>query len=157
MATVEVHNGVRNWYGNREAEDKLPGLIKTEGYTKEMVVDFDFDSLPTYSADGAMVLTIPADSLVLSARLHVKTAGVSGTSLAIGLYESDGTVIDLDGFVTAAAGAAANLTEDAWLIGGGALVGATIGAAAGQIVVTETGTFTTGEYRLIVEYVQPLS
>jgi hypothetical protein len=155
--TTQVLNGVRNFYGPRSAEDKLPALIKTEGYTKEMVVDFNFDDLPTYSADGSMVLEIPADSLILSARLHVKTAGVGGTSLAMGLYTSAGVEIDLDGFVTAAAGAAANLTEDAWLIGGGALVGATIGATAGQIVVTEAGTFTSGAYRLIVEYVQPLS
>jgi len=153
--SIEVLNGVRNWYGPRGAEDKLPALIKTEGYTKEMVVDFNYDDLPTYSADGAMVLEIPADSLIVSSKLHVKTAAAGGTSYNIGLYQSDSTVIDADGLDAAVATAA--LTEDAWIVNDGALVGASIGAAAGQIVVAATGTFTAGSYRLIVEYIQPLS
>lgn len=154
---IEVHNGVRNWYGPRGSEDKFPALIKTEGYTKEMVVDFNYDDLPTTSEDGAMVLSIPADSLILSSRLHVKTAAAGGTSYTIGLAQADGTAIDADGLHTAAQAVTASLTEDAWLVGGGALVGASVGAAAGQIVVAATGTFTAGSYRLIVEYVQPLS
>lgn len=153
--SIEVHNGVRNFYGPRDSEDKLPALIKTEGYTKQMVVDFNYDDLPTYSADGAMVLEIPADSLIVSSKLHVKTAAAGGTSYNIGLYESDSTVIDADGLDAAVATAA--LTEDAWIVNDGALVGATIGAAAGQVVVAATGTFTAGSYRLIIEYIQPLS
>lgn len=155
--TTTVLNGVRNFYGPRGADKKFPALIKTEGYTKEMVLDFNYDDLPVSSADGAMVLSIPADSLILSSRLHVKTAAAGGTSYTIGLATSAGVAIDADGLHTAAQAVTANLTEDAWLIGGGALVGATVGAAAGQIVVAATGTFTAGSYRLIVEYVQPLS
>jgi len=153
--STEVLNGVRNWYGPRSVEDVFPAEIKTEGYTKEMVVDFAYDDLPAASEDGAMVLTIPGDSLILSSRLHVKSAAVGGTSYIIGLQQADGTEIDNNGLHDTMLTAA--LTEDAWLIGAGALIGAATGAAAGQIVVAATGTFTAGEYRLIVEYVQPRS
>ena len=149
--TIEVLNGVRNWYGPRGSEDKLPALIKTEGNTKELSIDFNYDDLPTYSADGAMVLAIPADAFIVSARLHVKTAAAGGTSYNLGLYESDSTVIDADGIDAAVA--TATLTEDAWVDCDGALVGATIGAAAGQIVVAATGTFTSGSYNLVIEYI----
>ena len=155
--TVQVLNGVRNNYGPQTTQDKFPAVLNTRGYVKEMVVDFNYDDLPVDSADGAVVLEIPADSLIVSSRLHVKTAAAGGTSYTIGLTQSDGTAIDADGFHTAAQAVTANLTEDAWLIGGGALVGATTGAAAGQIDVVATGTFTAGSYRLIVEYVQPKS
>lgn len=153
--TTTVLNGVRNFYGPRGADKKFPAHIKTEGYTKQIVLDFAFDDLPTYSADGSMAIEIPADSFIVSSKLHVKTACVGGTDYDFGLYTSAGVEIDLDGLDAAVA--AASLTEDAWIVGDGALVGATIGAAAGQLVVTETGTFTAGECRLIVEYIQPLS
>lgn len=152
--SIEVNdNGVRNWYGGRSTEDKFPGQIKTEGYTKELVFDFDYDDLPDVSEDGAMVITLPADTFVVSSRLHVKTAAAGGTSYVIGLEQEDGTAIDVDGLHTAAQLVTANLTEDAWLVGGGALVGAATGANVGQVVVTATGTFTAGSYRLIVEYI----
>ena len=153
--TTEVLNGVRNFYGPRGADKKYPALIKTEGNTKEMQLDFEVDDLPVASADGSMVLEIPADSLIVSSKLHVKTAAAGGTSYNIGLKQSDGTAIDVDGLDAGVLTAA--LTEDAWIINDGALVGASIGAAAGQIEVAATGTFTAGSYRLIVEYIQPLS
>ena len=155
--TVQVLNGVRNNYGPQTTQDKFPGLIKTDGYTKEMVIDFNYDDLPVESADGAVVIELPLDTFVVSSRLHVKTAAAGGTSYTIGFKESDGTVIDVDGLHTAAQLATANLTEDAWLVGAGALVGASIGAAAGQVTVIASGTFTAGSYRLIVEYIQPRS
>ena len=153
----QVLNGVRNNYGPQTTQDKYPGLIKTECYTKQMVVDFNYDDLPVDSADGALAIVIPADAFILSSRLHVKTAAAGGTSYTIGLTESDCTAIDADGLHTAAQAVTANLTEDAWLVGGGALVGATIGAAGGQVDVVATGTFTAGSYRLIIEYILPRS
>ena len=152
---IEVLNGVRNWYGPRGSEDKLPGLIKTTGMEKTMYYDFAYDDLPAESADGSMSIEIPADSLITNATIHVKTAAAGGTSYNFGLYESDGTVIDADGIDAAIA--TATLAEDAWVVCDGALVGATIGAAAGQLRVAATGTFTAGEYRLQIDYVLPRS
>jgi len=99
---IEVHNGVRNWYGPRTTEDKLPAVVKTDGYSKELVVDYDFDDLPTFSSDGSMVIEIPAFSIITSARLNVVTAAAGGTSYQIGLYQPDGTVIDIAGLHVAA-------------------------------------------------------
>ena len=153
MAT-EILNGVRNYYGPQSVEDKVPGEIKTVGSTRELVLDFAYDDLPTYSANGSRDLLIPNDSLIVSSRLHVITAGASGTSYTIGLYTAAGVAIDADGLHTAAQLPVASLTEDAWFVGGGALVGATVGATSGQIVVTASGTFDAGVYRLIVEYIE---
>lgn len=156
--SVEVLNGVRNYYGPRSTEDVYPAHIKTEGYTKELVIDFNYDDLPTYSADGAMVIEIPGDSFIASARLHVNEAFNSGTTstdnLNFGLYQPDGTVIDADGLD---AGVTVDtLAEDAWIDMDGALVGASIGADAGQVTVAvAAGTLTAGSARLIVEYVEP--
>jgi len=151
--SIEYLNGVGNWFGPRVAEDKLPALIKTEGNEKLLVVDFNYDDLPTYGANGQMNIEIPADAFIVSTHLHVVTAAAGGTSYTIGLYQSDSTVIDADGLHTAAQLVTASLTEDAWLVGSGALIGASIGAAAGQITVAATGTFTAGSYRLYVKYI----
>jgi len=150
--SIEVHNGVRNWYGPRGTSDGFPANIKTLGKTKEMTIDFSYSDLPTNSEDGVLVTTIPADAFIVSSRLHVKTAAAGGTSYTVGLAQADGTAIDADGLHTAAQLATANLTEDAWLVGGGALVGASIGANGGQVVVAATGTFTAGDYQLVIEY-----
>jgi len=153
--SIEILNSVRNWYGSRTAEDKLPGLIKTDGMEKTLVYDFNYDDLPAESADGAMSIEIPADSLITNATIHVQAAAVGGTSYNFGLYESDGTVIDADGIDAGVLTAA--LAEDAWVVCDGALVGATIGAAGGQLRVAATGTFTAGSFRVQIDYVLPRS
>jgi len=155
--TVQVLNGVRNNYGSQTTQDKFPGMVKRDGMVKEMVIDFNYDDLPTYSADGAVVQSIPGDSFIVSARLHVKTAAAGSSGVYhFGLYEADSTVIDIDGLDASVA--QATLAEDAWIDCDGALVGATIGAEAGQFVVTlASGTNTGGSYRMIIEYIQPLS
>ncbi len=150
--SIEVLNSVRNWYGPRGTNDGFPANIKTLGKTKEMTIDISFDNLPTASEDGVLVATLPADAYVIGSRLHVKTAAVGGTSYTIGFAQPDGTAIDADGLHTAAQLATAALLEDAWLDGGGALVGASIGANAGQVVMAATGTYTAGEYQLVIEY-----
>lgn len=155
MSSVEVHNGVRNWYGSRNVEDKLPGEIKTEGMERTITYDFAYDDLPVESNDGSMSLEIPADALITGATIHVKTAAQGGTSYNFGLYQADGTVIDADGIDAAVATAA--LTEGAWIVCDGALIGATIGSAAGQLRVAATGGFTAGEYRVQIDYVRPRS
>jgi hypothetical protein len=92
----------------------------------------------------------------LNARLEIITAFTSTsttTDLTVGLEQADGTDIDLDGLVTAA-----NATQDTigavgLITGSGALVGASIGAAAGEVVVTPSvADLLTGEARLVVQY-----
>lgn len=142
-------------FGVRDVEDERAGVTNTAGDIEEIVLDFAYDDLPTYGANDGRILTIPANSLIVSSRLNVKTAAAGGTSYTVGLHQAGGTAIDADGLHTAAQLVTASLTAGAWLTGGGALVGAGIGANGGQIVVAATGTFTAGEYRLVVEYMRP--
>jgi len=140
---------VRNHYGARTVEERFGGQVTTSGKDKQMSWTFSYDDLPATST-GALDALIPADAFIKSAHLHVITAFAGGTSYNIGLYQADGTVIDADGIDAAVATAA--LTEDAWIVNDGALVGASIGAAAGKLVVAATGTFTAGKAELVVEY-----
>ena len=148
-------DGLHVGFGVRTAEDELAGVVSKGGNVEEVTLDFQYDDLPSYGATDGRILTIPANSIVLSSKLYVKTAAAGGTSYTIGLHESDGTAIDADGLHTAAQLVTASLTAGSWLVGGGALVGAEIGAAGGQIVVAATGSFTAGDYRLVVEFMRP--
>lgn len=143
-------------YGRRLNEDKYPAVYQPEQGKECLEVTFAYDDLPSYSLDK-LVQSIPAKAVILSASLHVETAFAGGTSLAIGLHQSDGTAIDADGLFTDAELPLANIDAagDYIAAAGGALVGTSIGAAAGQLVVAATGTFTAGEATLKVTY-QPL-
>lgn len=152
MATEITSQGVRKHYGPRDVEDKAPSRTSTAGEVKELVVEFNYDDLPSASELDNLVLSIPAHSFILSSHTHVKTAFVGGTSVSIGLQEADGTEIDNDGIDAAVATAA--LTANAWIVNDGALVGASIGAEAGQVVVTASGSYTAGSAKLVVRYLE---
>ncbi len=156
--TIEVLNGVRNWYGSRLVENKFPGEVKNDGFVKTLELPIDYSDMPALSADGAMVTKIPTSSLILSARFYVDVVWVGGTSIAFGCTESDGTAIDPDGLITATQGATANIDAVGdWLVGTGALVGATVGSGVedAQITSLVVGTYTAGAGRLVVEYLLP--
>ena len=82
-----------------------------------------------------------------SAHLAVPVAAAGGTSIEVGLYDTEGaTAIDADGFITTTATAA--MTADAYITGNeGALVGDTA-SDNGLIVVTSVGTFTAGRVKV---------
>jgi hypothetical protein len=153
--SIEYLNGVGNFFGPRAAEDKLPAVVEVDGEYKQLVLTFNYDDLPTYGANGQMNIQLPANTHIKSAVLQTITAAAGGTSYVVGLYQPDSTVIDADGLLTAATLPTANLTAGSTITGTGALIGASIGAAAGQIVVAASGTFTAGKHKLIVEYRVP--
>ncbi len=148
-------DGLKVGFGTRTPEDKIGGVTRVAGNVKEVVLDFNYDDLPGAGGSDLQVLSIPAGSQIIGSKLNVKTAAAGGTSYTIGLVEADGTAIDADGLHTALQLVTASLTAGAWLDGGGALIGASIGSADGQIVVGATGTFTAGAYRLVIEYIEP--
>ena len=152
--TEQVISGALNIFGPRDAEKKRPAMV-TDGLIKELIVPINYDDLPVVSANDASVMEIPANALILDSLLFVETAFAGGTSYNIGLYQSDGTVIDADGLDAAVLLAA--LTANAWIDNDGALVGASIGAAAGQVVVAATGTFTAGKAFLHIRYIDPIN
>ena len=147
----EKVNTVGVFYGPRGVENKLPSVTNTLGTVRELVIDFDYNSLPSTDATDALVLAIPANSLIESAVLTVKTAFAGGTSLDVGLSTTAGVAVDADGLIAAAALASLNAAGKI-VKGAGALVGASSGAAATQVTVAATGTFTAGKATLVVKY-----
>jgi len=153
--TVEYLNGVSNHYGPRGVEDVFGGEIKTNGKIRQFEYDFNYDDYPTASTNGSMNIIIPAYSVIISCRLYTTVDFATGTALEVGLEQADGTEIDSNGLVTATEGALANLDLGKWVIGNGALIGATTGAADGQLMVVGTGTtMTAGSARIVLEFMQ---
>ena len=117
---------------------------------------FDFDDLPGGETNN-LGLSIQANASIVAAWLEVLTpfTSTSTTSdLLIGLEQGDGTAIDVDGLISATDATQATIAVDGALIPGtGALVGFTIGAAAGELVVAgSVDGLTAGKGRVVVEY-----
>lgn len=153
--------GVLKHYGVRSVNQKYGGnidddVIKTATWT------FDYNDLPA-GATNNLGLSIPAYSKILSAKLEILTGFTSTsttTDLTIGLEQADGTDIDLDGLITAAQATQTTIATRGNFIDGAsgtpaALINASIGAAAGELVVTPSAAdLTAGKARLIVQYIQ---
>lgn len=152
--------GVVKNYGTRETNGKYGSRTTTKDLIKRAVWTFDYDDLPAGAANN-IGLSIPANSTIVSAKLRIVTAFASTsttTDLTIGLEESDGTDIDLDGLITAAQATQTAIAVAGAIIDGasgtaGALIGKTIGTAAGELVVTpNVDDLTAGRGEMIVEY-----
>jgi hypothetical protein len=150
----EIINGVPHNFGIPPSPLKKGAVIADDGVARTVCYEFTYADLPTNSTTDVGVHNIPAYASIVESRLIVETAFAGGTDYQIGVVQADGTAIDVDGFHTAAATVLANLTpKGKTLVGGGALVGAGIGSAAGQVKVTASGTFTAGKAHLYVKYI----
>jgi len=138
---------VVNHYGPRDTDASKGGQAKSTGQIKRAEWQFAYDDLPTYGSTNIQ-FAIPANATIVSSKWITGTAWAGGTSLNVGLYQGDGTVIDADGLDAAITPTTAGAVID----GNGALVGATIGANAGELTVAATGTYTAGTATVIVEY-----
>ena len=138
---------VLNHYGPRDRDAKNGGQAKSTGQIKRAEWQFDYSDLPTYGSTN-LQFAIPANATIVSSKWITGTAWAGGTSLNVGLYQGNGTVIDADGLDAAITPTTAGAVID----GDGALVGATIGANAGELTVAATGTYTAGTATVIVEY-----
>jgi hypothetical protein len=153
------------------------GTHNSFGAIKEIEMDFDLryidDGTVSFSADldndGTMDgfyagdVRIPAHATIHEAFIVVGEAAAGGTSIAVGLFQEDGTAIDADGLITDLDAPVANMALGDKVIGTGAFTSATagtngIGANDGFIGITATGTFTAGRGKLVIRYVntQPL-
>lgn len=151
--------GVNNHYGPRSTNSKFGGDLTGDGLTKVAIWQFSYNDLPDAST-SKMEQVIPANAKIISARMEIITAFTSTsttTDLTVGLQDSAGTEIDNDGLLTAAnADQTAIGTLGKLITGSGALVGATIGSTAGELVVTPSvADLLTGEARVIVEFLLP--
>lgn len=147
---VEYINGVPQTFGPSAQPDGFTREAATCDVVRTLERVFVYSALP--AANSNLAVDIPAYSQIVDARLEVRTAFAGGTSYDIGLVQPNSTAIDADGLFAAVALAAIN-AKGKWAIGAGALVGAGIGAAGGQLVAAATGVFTAGEARLIVRYI----
>jgi hypothetical protein len=165
MAQWQNDDGLTVRYGSDQAREtqSLMASPLTFGARKQMVVDINYDDLPTFTTDlnndgtnngfSDQDAYIPAGSYITSATLVVETAFAGGTSYNIGLYNQAGTVIDADGIDAgvATAALAANLAVDC----DGALVATqALVTSDAYLVVAATGTFTAGKAKLVIEYLQ---
>jgi hypothetical protein len=155
---IDGKRGVAQHYGVRTTNGKFGGQQSTKnGIIKSAVWDFDYNDLPAQGSNG-LQLSIPANATIVSAKLYVDVAFTSTsttTDLDVGLYQAGGTVIDADGLITVAEATQTAIgTAGNVVTGAGALVGKTIGAAAGELKVTPSvDDLTAGAGRIVVEWV----
>jgi len=150
---------------DKSVNKQYGGVVSSNGTSIILQHRFDYTTLPSFTTDlnndgtlngfSLQDVGVPAGASVKEVILRVGTAWASGTSLAVGSYDITGTVIDADGYVTAAAGATANLTVGSVLTGGGADIGETPSTTLdAYTVVAAVGTFTTGDAVLTIEYIK---
>jgi hypothetical protein len=148
--------GVYTYYGVRTVDQDWGGEIEDE-VIKTAQWTFNYDDLPTYDT-SKLTYSIPANARILSAKLEIITAITSTsttTDLDIGLYTSAGVAIDADGLIKVTDATQTTIgTAGNIIVGTGALINATIGSTAGQVVVTPSANdLTAGKARLIVQYI----
>jgi len=149
--------GVLNHYGPRETNGKYGAASKGTGIVKRAQWEFSYDDLPDAATDG-LGFVVPAGASIVSAVLYVDQAFTSTsttTDLTVGLQQANGTEIDNDGLIEAdEATQTAIGTEGNVVTGAGALIGKSIGANNGELVVTPSvDDLTAGKARIVVEYV----
>lgn len=159
---ADAKRGVQVHYGPRVLKQKFGAEGPTDGVIHEAMWTFTYDDLPT-SGTSKLVASIPAGSIPLEAYFQVITAFAGGTSYDIDFVDSAGSAIgsgsdklwdalllaEIDSSeVTAALLASTHSGTNS----GNALN--TKLASAGQLKVAATGTFTAGEARIVVRYLQ---
>ena len=157
--TIEMApiRGVANHYGTRTTRNKYGGQESTKmGVVKSAEWHFTYDDLPA-ALDSNLPQVIPANASIVSATLYVDEAFTSTsttTDLTVGLEQKDGTDIDIDGLLTAANATQTTIgTAGNVIAGTGALVGVSVGANPGQLIVDKSvDDLTAGKARCVVEF-----
>lgn len=148
-------DGLRVGFGTRTTETTVAAQPREGGYRQSAVMEIKGTDIADTDVARQLAygVTIPAESLVESAKLFVTTAFAGATAVMdIGTYNaSSGAAIDDDGFASAVA--VATLVDNAVVTGAGAQIG-TVLATNSKIGVTyDTAAFTAGLATLVVEYV----
>lgn len=157
--TIEMApiRGVANHYGTRTTKNKYGGQESTKmGVVKSAEWHFSYDDLPA-ALNSNLPQVIPANASIVSATLYVDEAFTSTsttTDLTVGLEQKDGTDIDIDGLLTAANATQTTIgTAGNVIAGTGALVGVSVGANPGQLIVDSSADdLLTGKARCVVEF-----
>lgn len=158
-------DGLQVPFGQDQAREtaSIPG--KAIGGVKQYyVVDINWDDLPTFTADlnndgtrngfSDSDAYIPAGSYITKATLIVETLFAGGTDYDLGFYEQDGTVIDAVEIDEAVALTVLDGANDVHICDGAIVGGILSTTLDSYLVVAETGTFTAGKMKLVIEYYQ---
>ena len=153
---IDSKRGVANHYGVRATDGKYGGQLASNGEVKKAEWDIVYNDLPVAGTNN-LQYSIPANSTIVSAKLYIGTAWTSTsttTDLLVGLEQADGTDIDVDGLIAATEATQATIAVANSVISGAVgLVGKTIGAAAGELIVAGSASdLLTGTAKLVVEY-----
>lgn len=162
------------YHGQKRARKNVPVEVRTAGHVRELHIPYDLTLIPTTTTsfttdrnnDGTVdgfdsgVPFIPANAIVLSARLYASTTAADGTEIEVGGYQEDGTVIDRDGLITAANAATASMAASEMVIGTGNDIADAngengVGSANYYVGIYANGTFTEGKGKIVIEYVMP--
>ncbi len=165
MAQWQNDDGLTVRFGQDQAREtqSLMAAPVGVGPVRYMVVDINYDDLPTFTTDlnndgtnngfSDQDAYIPAGSYIRDAYVIVETAFAGGTDYDIGLYDKTGSALDAVGIDEAVL--LASLAANEVHVCDGANVGGTITEASdAYLVVAETGTFTAGKAKLVIEYIQ---
>jgi hypothetical protein len=155
---AEIINGSRTHFGPRTVQKDFP-YEAGDGSIKQLIAPLltvagDADLLEA-SANDETVVEIPAHSLILDAKIYVKTAFTATTAASI----TAGSETDPNGLITAAGvGAKAALTANSWQTCDGALVGAKWATADESVVAAWNAADSTaaGEGAILIRYIPPL-
>lgn len=148
-------DGLYVGFGTRKTEVNTSALHSPKGALQTLTVKIHGPSLKdaVAAADLENAAVIPADALLVSARLFVTTAfaGTNAT-LDIGTYDaSDNSAEDDDGIDAAVA--VGTLADNAVVTCDGAEVGTVMPHAMKIGASYDTAAFTAGEATLVIEYI----
>lgn len=119
-------------------------------------VDYDADRDNDGTNDGYLASRgiIPANSTIKSVTVFTREAAAGGTSLNIGLFQLDGTVVTADDDLATVAVADVDTVGKRVDGAGTKTVAATsaTGAEDSTVGITSAGTFTAGKVQIVVEY-----
>lgn len=154
---IDAKRGVANSYGPRSTTGQYGASGNSDSLIRSALWEFTYNTLPVQGTNN-LQFVIPANATIVSAKLVIDTAFTSTsttTDLEVGLYTSAGAAIDADGLLTAVNASQTTIAvANSVITGSGILVGAGIGATAGELVVASSvADLLTGSGRVIVEYI----
>lgn len=159
MSNWENADGLKVEFGPQEPRN----VGRTNAVTRRVVATIDLTDPPGFTHDldndgtndgYAEDAFIPAGAFITNSYLIVDEPAAGGTSIDIGLYQKDGTVIDADG-IDAAILTAEMAVNNAVVNDGARVRGTlTVGANDAYLFVAATGTFTAGKVKLVTEYME---
>lgn len=167
-ATWTNSDGLSVGYGRLTSRNKNAGTVRTMGNEEMLVMEIAYDAMPLASgtARTSKDTPIPAGSYITKATLNVLSTFAdadANPTMTIGLVNSAGTAIDVDGLFAGLTEASVQLVAPQVVEGdvatyGGALVNGIdhIGAADGYVNVDlDTGAWDSGLAQLTVWYIRP--